>query len=171
MQKILPLMQREWLQHRFGWALAMLIPLGLAAVLTAFGQVELDADTIARAGDALPLMLAMSAIAISALLLFTILSVTSGIIVAGLARRDHADRSIEFWLSVPVGHAQSLAVPLAVHLLSPGGRVVQVTSDLPGFWSGTWKDVRRELAGRYPKHNWPLDPTTAEPGGRPNRQR
>jgi ABC-2 type transport system permease protein len=37
--------------------------------------------------------------------------------VAGLARRDHADRSVEFWLSLPTGHAQSLGVPLAVHLI------------------------------------------------------
>lgn len=51
-------------------------------------------------------------------------------------------------------------VPVVVHLLSPAGRPVQVTSDLPRFWSGSWRDVRRELAGRYPKHDWPEDPTT-----------
>lgn len=60
--------------------------------------------------------------------------------------------------------------PLAVHLLSPAGRVVQITSDLPGFWAGTWSDVRKELAGRYPRHEWPVDPTNASPGGGPIRR-
>ena len=52
-------------------------------------------------------------------------------------------------------------LPLAVHVLSPAGRVVQVTSDLPGFWAGSWVEVRKELAGRYPRHAWPADPSTA----------
>jgi ATP-dependent helicase HrpB len=50
-------------------------------------------------------------------------------------------------------------VPLVVHLLSPARRPVQVTSDLPGFWTGSWHEVRKEMAGRYPKHAWPEDPT------------
>jgi len=49
-------------------------------------------------------------------------------------------------------------VPLAVRLLSPAGRQVQVTSDLPGFWAGSYAAVRKEMAGRYPKHRWPADP-------------
>ena len=61
-------------------------------------------------------------------------------------------------------------VPLVVHLLSPAGRPVQVTSDLPGFWIGSWKEVRKDMAGRYPKHDWPLDPSTAAPS-RPRRRR
>ena len=61
-------------------------------------------------------------------------------------------------------------VPLVVHLLSPAGRPVQVTSDLPGFWTGSWKEVRKDMAGRYPKHDWPLDPSTASPS-RPGRGR
>jgi ATP-dependent helicase HrpB len=63
-------------------------------------------------------------------------------------------------------------VPLVVHLLSPAGRPVQVTADLPAFWAGSWREVRNELAGRYPKHHWPLDPSTAGPergGGRRRR--
>ena len=55
------------------------------------------------------------------------------------------------------------AVPLVVHLLSPADRPVQVTADLPGFWAGSWSDVRKEMAGRYPKHDWPLDPAHAAP--------
>jgi ATP-dependent helicase HrpB len=61
-------------------------------------------------------------------------------------------------------------VRLVVHLLSPAGRPIQVTSDLPGFWAGSWKEVRKDMAGRYPKHDWPVDPATASPqrgrGGR-----
>ncbi|MBM3718821.1 MAG: ATP-dependent helicase HrpB [Actinobacteria bacterium] len=50
------------------------------------------------------------------------------------------------------------AVRLRVQLLSPADRPIQVTSDLPGFWSGSWAEVRKEMAGRYPKHDWPVNP-------------
>ncbi len=53
--------------------------------------------------------------------------------------------------------------PVLLHLLSPADRPIQITSDLPGFWAGTWTDVRKEMAGRYPKHQWPTDPATAVP--------
>jgi ATP-dependent helicase HrpB len=54
-------------------------------------------------------------------------------------------------------------IPLVLHLLSPAGRPVQITADLPGFWAGSWSEVRKDMAGRYPKHNWPLDPASAKP--------
>jgi ATP-dependent helicase HrpB len=57
-------------------------------------------------------------------------------------------------------HPTVAGVPLVLHLLSPADRPVQVTSDLPGFWAGSWLDVRKAMAGRYPKHSWPEDPTT-----------
>ncbi len=53
--------------------------------------------------------------------------------------------------------------PLRVTLLSPGGKPVQTTTDIPGFWASSYADVRRDMRGRYPRHPWPEDPTQAEP--------
>ncbi|QGX97240.1 ATP-dependent helicase HrpB [Roseovarius faecimaris] len=53
--------------------------------------------------------------------------------------------------------------PLRVTLLSPAGRPVQTTLDLPGFWASSYADVRKDMRGRYPKHPWPEDPTEADP--------
>lgn len=54
-------------------------------------------------------------------------------------------------------------IPLVLELLSPAQRPIQVTRDLPGFWQGSWADVRRDMRGRYPKHDWPEDPAHAAP--------
>ncbi len=48
--------------------------------------------------------------------------------------------------------------PITVELLSPAGRPAQVTTDLPGFWRGSYAAVRSDLRGRYPKHDWPERP-------------
>jgi len=53
-------------------------------------------------------------------------------------------------------------VALLLHLLSPAGRPIQITSDLAGFWQNSYPEVKKELKGRYPKHYWPDHPLIAE---------
>ena len=57
-------------------------------------------------------------------------------------------------------------VRLKLHLLSPARRPIQVTSDLGGFWAGSYKAVRADLRGRYPRHPWPENPLEAPPTAR-----
>ena len=67
-------------------------------------------------------------------------------------------------------------VPLRLALLSPAGRPIAVTADLAGFWRGAWADARRDMRGRYPKHDWPEHPDEVAhrplaQAGRPPNQR
>lgn len=64
-----------------------------------------------------------------------------------------------------VGHT-----PLRVTLLSPAGRPLQTTMDIPGFWASSYADVRKDMRGRYPRHPWPEDPTQADPTLRAKRR-
>ncbi len=72
------------------------------------------------------------------------------------------------WSAAPRLAAGRVAVLL--HLLAPNGRPQQVTDDLASFWRQGYPQVRKELRGRYPKHAWPEDPTTAPPERRPRRR-
>ena len=60
-------------------------------------------------------------------------------------------------------HPSVAGQPLQVTLLSPAQRPVQVTMDLPGFWAGTYADVRKDMRSQYPRHPWPDDPREADP--------
>ena len=65
-----------------------------------------------------------------------------------------------------VGNGQ---IPLVLAITSPAGRPIQTTRDLPGFWTGSWRDVVKDMRGRYPKHPWPEDPAGAVPTLRTKR--
>jgi ATP-dependent helicase HrpB len=79
---------------------------------------------------------------------------------------DHEQPSIELRLQELFGVTRHPVVggrPLRISLLSPGGKPVQVTTDLPGFWASSYADVRKDMRGRYPRHPWPEDPREADP--------
>lgn len=66
------------------------------------------------------------------------------------------------------GAAQHLSlaggrIPITVQMLSPGGKPVATTQDLPAFWQGGYRDMAKDMRGRYPKHDWPDDPASAKP--------
>jgi len=95
------------------------------------------------------------------------LAVPSGSLVAVDYRGDHAPR-----MAVRLQELFGLAegprvgggeVPVTLELLSPARRPVQITRDLAGFWRGSYAQVRRDLRGRYPKHDWPENPLQARP--------
>ncbi|ARO15135.1 ATP-dependent helicase HrpB [Ketogulonicigenium robustum] len=94
--------------------------------------------------------------------------------VTPLGRRTPIDYSgdiptIEVRLQEMFGTARHPTIghtPIRITLLSPGGKPVQVTTDLPGFWANTYADVRKDMRGRYPRHPWPDDPLQADPSVR-----
>ncbi len=60
-------------------------------------------------------------------------------------------------------HPMIGSTPLLLKLTDPGGKPMQATRDLPGFWQGSWKDVAKDGKGRYPKHRWPDEPWAEKP--------
>lgn len=129
MNPTLALLRREWLQHRFPWLLMATVPTVLMLLLAGFGQVQFgDADLV---GDRKAGALALAGLFAPTGLHGVVFWLAALILMVGLARRDHADRSVEFWLSLPVGHARSLAVPLAVHMIA-----VPIAGLVVGLFSG-----------------------------------
>lgn len=111
---LMALSRREWLQHRFSWALMAGVPTVIVLLLLSFGTVQLgpeDRDL------PLPLVMTLASLGGGMGLHLVLVWIVALIFTAGVARRDHGDRSVEFWLSLPSGHGASLGVPLAVHLL------------------------------------------------------
>lgn len=60
-------------------------------------------------------------------------------------------------------HVAQGRVPVTIQMLSPGRKPVATTQDLPGFWAGGYRDMAKDMRGRYPKHDWPDDPASAKP--------
>ncbi|WJS84781.1 ATP-dependent helicase HrpB [Paracoccus sp. TOH] len=79
---------------------------------------------------------------------------------------DHETPSVELRLQELFGLSRHPVVgnrPLRITMLSPGGKPIAVTTDLPGFWAGSYGEVRKDMRGRYPRHPWPENPLEADP--------
>ena len=107
------LMLREWMQHRKGWLALGLIPVGLMLLATVFGTVDADVNEPGEMSAAGLLLLVTFGMA---MILLVLGMAAMAFQASGLARRDQQDRSIEFWLSLPVSQPQTLAAMLLMHV-------------------------------------------------------
>lgn len=107
------LLLREWMQHRKGWLALGLIPVVLMTLATVFGTVDADVGKPDEMSGAGLLMLVSFG---TAMILLVLATAATGFQASGLARRDQQDRSIEFWLSLPVSQTQTLAAMLLMHV-------------------------------------------------------
>lgn len=110
MQKFKTLLLREWMQHHRGWFILALVPLLVAVVTLPFGSVQIDQPQ----GPAIVAILALGGYVIGVLILAWLAVMIQ---TPGMARRDQQDRSIEFWVSLPVSHWQSVASLTLMHLV------------------------------------------------------
>jgi ABC-2 type transport system permease protein len=115
MERFKTLMLREWMQHRLGWIIVVGAPALVLLALAVFGLAQVHVGE----GDEIPPPLAMAVVTTGATAAITLAIAWMAVLFqsSGLARRDTQDRSIEFWLSLPVGHAQSIGAPLLAHLI------------------------------------------------------
>ena len=114
------LLQREWMQHHRAWLLLAAAPPLVMLGLLSLARLDLsfdDSDTLQHMGQMPPAGLALLTIVVAALLCFLLAWLSALLQSPGLARRDMQDRSVEFWLSLPIGHGPALAAPLLAHLL------------------------------------------------------
>ncbi|MEA9914448.1 ATP-dependent helicase HrpB [Xanthomonas campestris pv. raphani] len=134
------------------------------------GKTRLDALDEASLGDALKAALPWERRQAIDRHAPTRISVPSGMERAITYALDHDQQPLPPVLAVKLQELFGLAetprvadgrIPLTLHLLSPGGRPLQVTQDLKSFWATTYPDVKKEMKGRYPRHPWPDDPWTA----------
>ncbi|MBS0380730.1 MAG: ATP-dependent helicase HrpB [Proteobacteria bacterium] len=90
--------------------------------------------------------------------------------------RDDSAPAVSVRLQEVYGLAETprlgrLRVPVTFRLLSPAQRPLQVTKDLASFWRGAYAEVRKDMRGRYPRHDWPEDPLNAAPSRGAKRRR
>jgi ABC-2 type transport system permease protein len=145
------LLQREWMQHQRGWWVVMAVPVIVLLLVAIYGDVNitLDADddtSVIRTPSAL--LMAMGSLGGLAIGNLALSWFSSLVQASGLARRDLQDRSIEFWLSLPVGNAQSLGAMLLTHLLlapwlallvgAAGGFVISLVVVMKAWGIGAW---------------------------------
>jgi hypothetical protein len=120
MQRFKTLLLREWMQHRTAWMVMAAAPFVLLLLIVVFGSWRINADRFTPLQEAdgrlSPLGLAVLAIGATTYLTLFLVWMANLLQTPGLARRDQQDRSIEFWLSLPAGHAQSLGATLLMHL-------------------------------------------------------
>jgi ABC-2 type transport system permease protein len=113
MQTFKTLLKREWMQHRFGWLLLGGIPFAIMVPLMSFGTIQF--------GDGSPPPPGMVTLIVAMGYIFFLLVLAGGAVAIqapGLARRDWQDRSVEFWLSLPVGHTQAVGATVLMHLVA-----------------------------------------------------
>ena len=109
------LMLREWMQHRRGWMVLVALPALIMLGIGLSGHMEIQFDGSESLNGPLPVAGALAAVCT---LLTLFLAWGAALLQSpSLARRDVQDRSIEFWLSLPVGHVQSVGATVLTHLL------------------------------------------------------
>ncbi len=114
MNRFATLLRREWLQHQRGWVVLLLLPLCVLLVIATFGEIHLGEGEEMPGALALTMLVTMGLVALTVALAWG----ASMLMAPGLARRDVQDRSVEFWLSLPVSNVQSVAATLLMHLLA-----------------------------------------------------
>lgn len=117
MKRFKTLLLREWMQHHRGWLAVMLVPpvlILLALVFTGSGHVVIGGQNV-NMRDADKVWLATT-FAVTAIV-FAVTCLVVAMQAPGIARRDQQDRSIEFWVSLPTPHAESIGAPVLMHAL------------------------------------------------------
>ena len=104
------LLLREWMQHKRGWLITMILPPALFLALLTIGNADGNPD-------ASPLGIALLFVMVTTGAVFGITWLSAMFQLPGLVRRDNQDRSIEFWLSLPAGHSESIGATFLAHVV------------------------------------------------------